>query len=294
MNDKCKVCHGDGWVCENHPDKAWSKSGCECGAGMPCECNRTAHLLGEAQQSDAELIQKLQKALFYWMPSIAGQGHPYGERAAEDSELLFGLDDDSTECAGDRLWQYIGDVNRANERILDACREIGCPDDCEDAAEWIVTSCRPIAAEAQQMSEPVAWVQEERGTKHVVWRESPSKYEVGTKFYVDALPAAKCRECNGTGTSDGLDGALIPCFSCRSNAPAAAAPMVSEDREAEGGLVDQSWLVMSDEEKFEAWADEYGFHTELLPVHQYALAAARDAWMACSARSQSGEVEREQ
>jgi hypothetical protein len=27
-------------VCENHPSKAWSELGCQCGAGMLCECNR--------------------------------------------------------------------------------------------------------------------------------------------------------------------------------------------------------------------------------------------------------------
>ena len=34
----CEVCGGKGWVCENHPDKAWPE-GCDCGAGMPCVCN---------------------------------------------------------------------------------------------------------------------------------------------------------------------------------------------------------------------------------------------------------------
>jgi len=29
-----------GWVCENHPSKAWPETlGCMCGAGMPCRCN---------------------------------------------------------------------------------------------------------------------------------------------------------------------------------------------------------------------------------------------------------------
>ena len=37
----CAICKGIGWVCENHPDKAWDKQlGCECGAGMPCRCNK--------------------------------------------------------------------------------------------------------------------------------------------------------------------------------------------------------------------------------------------------------------
>jgi hypothetical protein len=41
MTDKnCRICFGLGWVCENHPDMVWDKDlGCECGAGMPCECN---------------------------------------------------------------------------------------------------------------------------------------------------------------------------------------------------------------------------------------------------------------
>ena len=41
MDPKCPVCLGIGWVCENHPDRAWSEEfGCQCGAGMPCECFR--------------------------------------------------------------------------------------------------------------------------------------------------------------------------------------------------------------------------------------------------------------
>jgi hypothetical protein len=38
-NPNCPICHGIGWVCENHPEKAWDKEGCTCGAGMPCKCN---------------------------------------------------------------------------------------------------------------------------------------------------------------------------------------------------------------------------------------------------------------
>jgi hypothetical protein len=40
---KCQTCFDVGWVCENHPDRPWSKTkpgGCECGAGEPCPtCN---------------------------------------------------------------------------------------------------------------------------------------------------------------------------------------------------------------------------------------------------------------
>jgi hypothetical protein len=40
MDRNCPVCFGIGWVCENHPDRAWHEElGCMCGAGMPCECN---------------------------------------------------------------------------------------------------------------------------------------------------------------------------------------------------------------------------------------------------------------
>lgn len=34
----CPRCKGEGWVCENHPDKAWCWE-CDCGAGMPCKCS---------------------------------------------------------------------------------------------------------------------------------------------------------------------------------------------------------------------------------------------------------------
>lgn len=38
---ECNVCKGDGWVCERHPTKPWSDVGCKCGAGVPCECNKS-------------------------------------------------------------------------------------------------------------------------------------------------------------------------------------------------------------------------------------------------------------
>lgn len=39
---KCRICFGIGWVCENHPERAWdAKLGCDCGAGMPCVCNQS-------------------------------------------------------------------------------------------------------------------------------------------------------------------------------------------------------------------------------------------------------------
>jgi len=41
-NPNCPICFGIGFVCENHPDRAWSAElGCQCGAGEPCACNRS-------------------------------------------------------------------------------------------------------------------------------------------------------------------------------------------------------------------------------------------------------------
>ena len=41
INPECPICFGIGWVCENHPNRAWDEQkGCQCGAGMPCECVR--------------------------------------------------------------------------------------------------------------------------------------------------------------------------------------------------------------------------------------------------------------
>jgi hypothetical protein len=41
IDPNCPVCFGIGWVCENHPMRVWDeKLGCQCGIGMPCECQR--------------------------------------------------------------------------------------------------------------------------------------------------------------------------------------------------------------------------------------------------------------
>jgi hypothetical protein len=42
-NPECPKCHGDGWVCEAHPEKGWfDGKGC-CGApGVACSCNPVA------------------------------------------------------------------------------------------------------------------------------------------------------------------------------------------------------------------------------------------------------------
>jgi hypothetical protein len=42
MTEKnCPICFGIGWVCRNHPDKAWhDELGCMCSAGRLCQCNQ--------------------------------------------------------------------------------------------------------------------------------------------------------------------------------------------------------------------------------------------------------------
>ena len=42
----CRICKGEGWVCENHPDQtAHECLRCD-GAGMPCTCNFINNLNG--------------------------------------------------------------------------------------------------------------------------------------------------------------------------------------------------------------------------------------------------------
>jgi hypothetical protein len=43
--DDCAICKGEGWLCEQHPDRTWPHSsstesdGRCAGPGMPCSCN---------------------------------------------------------------------------------------------------------------------------------------------------------------------------------------------------------------------------------------------------------------
>jgi len=53
-NPNCPICHGLGWVCENHPHLAWTDdpTGCMCGAGTRCECNRSANIDAGIEEPD--------------------------------------------------------------------------------------------------------------------------------------------------------------------------------------------------------------------------------------------------
>ena len=69
INPDCPVCFGIGWVCENHSNRAWDEQkGCQCGAGMPCECQRAS---GLEQPDISEVIEKepaARKALSFSRP----------------------------------------------------------------------------------------------------------------------------------------------------------------------------------------------------------------------------------
>ncbi|MCK1381144.1 hypothetical protein IVB33_30060 [Bradyrhizobium sp. 24] len=53
----CPICSGIGFVCENHPDRAWSEElGCQCGAGDPCVCNRSPDAGAGIEEPDASQI----------------------------------------------------------------------------------------------------------------------------------------------------------------------------------------------------------------------------------------------
>lgn len=42
--ESCAICHGEEWVCEDHPFVGWGEGKACCGgAGMPCQCNSIGH-----------------------------------------------------------------------------------------------------------------------------------------------------------------------------------------------------------------------------------------------------------
>lgn len=49
----CEICHGTGWVCEDHPSEPWEHADCG-GAGARCHCN--PHGLVEWREVFAETV----------------------------------------------------------------------------------------------------------------------------------------------------------------------------------------------------------------------------------------------
>lgn len=44
MEEECNICHGERWVCEDHPGNQWKEGdGCCGGAGMLCKCVKHKH-----------------------------------------------------------------------------------------------------------------------------------------------------------------------------------------------------------------------------------------------------------
>jgi len=64
-----------------------------------------------------ELVQRLQRALDFWMPAIAGGDGPDSERAASDAALLIGLEKYEADCYGDRMLDEIDRLRAEVERL---------------------------------------------------------------------------------------------------------------------------------------------------------------------------------
>src|SRR5216684_6245431 len=72
MDKNCPVCFGIGWVCENHPDRAWHEElGCMCGAGMPCECTWPESLIDEPGVSQLMIFRVDRFSLQLWITFLA-------------------------------------------------------------------------------------------------------------------------------------------------------------------------------------------------------------------------------
>lgn len=61
----CTICDGQGWVCENHPDKPWGDGlSCPCGgAGAPCVCHPAQAAGSPMANRGADLRMKTSRTL---------------------------------------------------------------------------------------------------------------------------------------------------------------------------------------------------------------------------------------
>lgn len=117
----------------------------------------------DAEQTDREIVRALQKALFYWMPRIAGEDSPAGQKAAEHAYLLIGLDDNLTECWGDQILHYVGIMNRQQEKLELVLRDAGCEDEA-DHLEFIekLADCSADADRYRFLRDDNDWHQNDR------------------------------------------------------------------------------------------------------------------------------------
>jgi hypothetical protein len=82
MSERCMVCGGCRWVCENHPDRPWEgERACDCGgAGMPCPaCNSSEVTVPEMPDDfveDVSIDRRIPRGTF-----IDPVGFPPGSEA---------------------------------------------------------------------------------------------------------------------------------------------------------------------------------------------------------------------
>jgi hypothetical protein len=79
MNPNCPSCFGLGWVCENHPRLPWTGDGkgCQCGAGMPCECNRADGLRRAQHEQNYRAIAHAENPIRAAMPTVRERFYPF-------------------------------------------------------------------------------------------------------------------------------------------------------------------------------------------------------------------------
>ena len=122
----------------------------ECGENYMRFARAILAAQGAATVTDQNLIRELQEALFFWMPSIAGQDGPDGERAENDSMLLMGWNGgNETGCYGDRMLATIDALKKArNEALLSAerAREERNREHVRLNAEWMA-KCEELRKE---------------------------------------------------------------------------------------------------------------------------------------------------
>jgi hypothetical protein len=71
----------------------------------------TAERALDAQTDFRKEIERLQEALFFWLPSVSEDGTDRDERAARDRYLLAGYKGDLTDTAESRGWLETGESN---------------------------------------------------------------------------------------------------------------------------------------------------------------------------------------
>ena len=108
--------------------------------------------LTEENEAHERVIARLQSAVAFWMPAIAGEEGPDSDRAAEDAMLLYGLAEDATDCYGDRM--------RAEFERVRACNAQGDALVIEMRAE--IDALKPAANRYRFIRDDGDWTQSDR------------------------------------------------------------------------------------------------------------------------------------